>query len=195
MRAEQARPARKPTGAGLPDDPLLFVTVGTDSHPFPRLLRWVGAWAIEHGQWQLEVQHGATPAPPFGHAFAYLGREETRSLFRSAAVVVCHAGPATITQARAFGHLPVVVARDPRIGEHVDDRQMLLARRLAAAGVVWLAESEAGLGRAIAAALAAAAGPADGDSASVPPPDGRRRRQDRGPRAPGRRIARSRPRR
>jgi UDP-N-acetylglucosamine transferase subunit ALG13 len=199
-----AETAREPAGEGPLDRPLIFVTVGTDHHPFPRMLRWVRNWAAEHPRWQLEVQHGATAAPPFGHAFAYTGHEEMRGLFRRAAVVVCHAGPATITQARAFRHVPVVVARDPTLGEHVDDHQILFSRRLAAAGLIWLAESEAGLGRAIAAALAAAAGPVEGDRTRNPPGvyqvaevvekpvESSRGQQDRGPRAPGRRVARSR---
>jgi UDP-N-acetylglucosamine transferase subunit ALG13 len=117
----------------------------------------VGHWAAEHPQWRVEVQHGATPAPRFGHAFAYAQRAEIRALLRRAGVVVSHAGPAVIAQARALGHQPVVVPRDPALGEDVDDEQILLSRRLAAAGLIWLAESEAGLGRAIAAALTAAA--------------------------------------
>jgi UDP-N-acetylglucosamine transferase subunit ALG13 len=180
------------------DGPLLFVTLGTDRHPFPRLLRWVGNWASDHRQWRIEVQHGATPAPRFGHALTYCSHEEMRALFRRASVVVAHAGPATITQARAFGHVPVVVARDPTLGEHVDDHQILFSRRLAAAGLIWLAESEAGLERAIAAALVAAATSARGAQSQVPPRvyrvgevvETRRSYGYRGPRAPGRRRAR-----
>jgi UDP-N-acetylglucosamine transferase subunit ALG13 len=183
------------------DSPVLLVTLGTDRHPFPRLLRWVGGWVADHQQWHVEVQHGASPAPRFGHAFADCGHAEIGALLRRAAVVVSHADPATITQAREFGHVPVVVARDPMLAEHVDDSQILFSRRLGAAGLIWLAESEAGLGRAINAALVVAASPADGDGHGVLPRasrvapdvrdlvDTRRGQGDRGPRAPGRRPA------
>jgi UDP-N-acetylglucosamine transferase subunit ALG13 len=175
------------------DPPLLFVTVGADRRPFPRLLRWVGAWAADHPRWRVEVQHAATPAPRFGHAVAYLRPDRARTLLRAAAVVVTQAEPATIAQARAVGHVPVVVPREPGLGEDVDDDQVLLARRLGAAGVVWPVESEAGLEGAITAALNAAAGSrtgAQGLAGGTPS-----RGTDRGPRSPGRRLARRRLRR
>jgi UDP-N-acetylglucosamine transferase subunit ALG13 len=131
------------SSVGVP--PLLLVAVGTDHHPFARLLDWVGHWSAAHPSWQVAVQHGATPAPGYGRTFAYCGHEELLGLIAAADVVVTHGGPATITQARAAGHVPVVVPRQPALGEHVDDHQVLFARRLGAAGVVHLAESEAAL--------------------------------------------------
>ena len=136
--------------------PLLLVTVGTDHHPFERLLDWVGRWAGAHPSWQVDVQHGAARAPAFGRCFDYCGHDELQLLFAAADVVVTHAGPATITQARAAGHVPVVVPRLPSLGEHVDDHQVLFARRLAAAGVVQLAETEAALPVAVDASRAGA---------------------------------------
>ena len=151
--------------------PILLVTVGTDHHPFARLLDWVGRWSAAHPSWQVEVQHGATPAPGYGHCFAYCGHDELQRLFATADVVVTHGGPATITQARAAGHVPVVVPRQPALGEHVDDHQVLFARRLGAAGVVHLAETEAALAAAVDAARAGAHGgrPAAAGGLDVPP--------------------------
>ena len=51
-------------------------------------------------------------------------------------VVVSHGGPATISEARAAGHLPVVVPRDPAFGEHVDDHQKRFSAWLASKGLV-----------------------------------------------------------
>jgi UDP-N-acetylglucosamine transferase subunit ALG13 len=136
------------------EQPLLLVTVGTDHHPFVRLLGWVGRWSAAHPSWQVEVQHGATPAPGYGRPFAFCGHDELQGLFAAADVVVTHGGPATISQARAAGHVPVVVPRQPALGEHVDEHQVLFARRLAAAGVVLLAETEAALAPALDAARA-----------------------------------------
>jgi UDP-N-acetylglucosamine transferase subunit ALG13 len=178
------------------DAPILLVISGTDPHPFPRLFQWVGEWARDHRQWQIQVQQPSTGARRFHQAVAHLGSpRDVHALLRRAAVVVSEAEPGTITQARAFGHVPVVVARDPALGERADDEQILLSRRLAAAGLVWLAESEAGLGRAITAALAAAADAADGGgaeprggSAEAAGEPAEMRRADRGPRARGRRL-------
>jgi UDP:flavonoid glycosyltransferase YjiC (YdhE family) len=60
----------------------------------------------------------------------------------NAAAVVCHGGPATIMDCRRAGVKPVVVPRRRALGEHVDDHQVLFARRAARAGDVDLVESE-----------------------------------------------------
>jgi UDP-N-acetylglucosamine transferase subunit ALG13 len=127
--------------------PLLLVTVGTDHHPFDRLIRWTDGWLTTTGsRWRCLMQIGtSTPpsAPAVGHA--YLEFEALQAAMREAAVIVCHGGPGTILGARQAGAKPVVVPRQPRLGEHVDDHQVLFARRLAAAGSVFLAETEAEL--------------------------------------------------
>lgn len=127
--------------------PLLLATVGTDHHPFDRLVRWVDAWlASERARVRCLMQVG-TSAPPTGPAEwrRYLEFEELAAAMREAAVVVCHGGPGTILGARHAGAIPVVVPRQPRLGEHVDDHQVIFTHRLAATGSVLLAESEAGL--------------------------------------------------
>ena len=133
------------TGGGRP---LLVVTVGTDHHPFDRLIRWVDAWlAAERAEVRCLMQTG-TSAPPTRRAAwqAYLEFEALQAAMGEAAVVVCHGGPGTILGARNAGTIPVVVPRQAGLGEHVDDHQVVFARHLAAAGSVFLAESEAGLG-------------------------------------------------
>lgn len=52
---------------GLHDErPLVFVTVGTDYHPFDRLVQWIDDWMIEGGgaaRARVFVQSG-TSTPP-----------------------------------------------------------------------------------------------------------------------------------
>jgi UDP-N-acetylglucosamine transferase subunit ALG13 len=50
--------------------------------------------------------------------------------FRTAEAVITHAGVGSILCARRAGHLPIVVPRRRRHGEHVDDHQAELARAL-----------------------------------------------------------------
>jgi UDP-N-acetylglucosamine transferase subunit ALG13 len=126
---------------------LLLVTVGTDHHPFDRLIRWVDAWLVTGRAGVRCLMQTGTSTPPTGPAAwqAYLEFDALQAAMREATVVVCHGGPGTILGARKAGAIPVVVPRQPRLGEHVDDHQMVFARRLAAAGAVFLADSEAGL--------------------------------------------------
>jgi len=133
--------------------PLLLVTVGTDHHPFDRLVRWVDGWlgSAEGRAAGLRcLMQTGTSAPPRSQAGAaqwqaYLEFEALQAAMRDAAAVVCHGGPGTILGARHMGAVPIVVPRQHRLGEHVDDHQVAFSRRLAAEGSVFLAESAADL--------------------------------------------------
>jgi UDP-N-acetylglucosamine transferase subunit ALG13 len=63
----------------------------------------------------------------------------------AASVVVTHGGPATIAEAIAAGHVPLVVPRLRRLGEQVDDHQLAYARRLDALGEIELVLDAAAL--------------------------------------------------
>ena len=136
------------TGPG--ELPLLLVTVGTDHHPFDRLVRWADAWLAGHpGELRCLMQTG-TSATPTGAADwqAYLEFDALKAAMGTAAAVVCHGGPGTILGARHRGAVPIVVPRQHRLGEHVDDHQVAFSRRLAAdGGEIHLAETEAELHR------------------------------------------------
>jgi UDP-N-acetylglucosamine transferase subunit ALG13 len=137
------------TAAG-PGRPLLLVTVGTDHHPFDRLVRWVDAWLAAGPRGLGCLVQTGTSAPPSGPAAwqAYLEFDALQAAMAEAAAVVCHGGPGTILGARHLGAVPIVVPRQSRLGEHVDDHQVAFARRLAAAGGgIHLAETEAELHR------------------------------------------------
>jgi UDP-N-acetylglucosamine transferase subunit ALG13 len=132
---------------------LLLVTVGTDHHPFGRLLRWVDGWLGTAGGRAAGLRclmQTGTSAPPRNRAGAvqwqaYLEFDALQAAMRDAAAVVCHGGPGTILGVRHMGAVPIVVPRQHRLGEHVDDHQVAFSRRLAAEGEVFLAESEADL--------------------------------------------------
>ena len=131
------------------EQPLLLVTVGTDHHPFDRLVRWADRWLATHpGSPRCLMQTG-TSAPPTGEASwqAYLEFDALQAAMAGAAAVVCHGGPGTILGARHMGAVPIVVPREHRLGEHVDDHQVAFSRRLGADGQVHLAQTEADLHR------------------------------------------------
>ncbi|QSR26780.1 glycosyl transferase family 28 [Nocardioides aromaticivorans] len=115
--------------------PLVAVVVGTDHHPFDRLVGWAARLHAE-GRYRFHVQHGSTPLPEGLPGSGMLDSTELVSLLDCADAVVTHAGPGSIMDARDRGHVPVVVPRDPRLGEHVDDHQLRFARFLGARGVV-----------------------------------------------------------
>ncbi|WP_306213567.1 glycosyltransferase [Actinoplanes sp. RD1] len=120
----------------------VLVSVGTDKHHFDRLLGWVEQWWLRQPvRPRLVVQHGSSRPPLIPGATPFLAHDQLGAAMAQARVVVTHGGPASITEARRHGHLPIVVARDPAYGEHVDNHQMLFASRMAASGVIRLCSS------------------------------------------------------
>jgi UDP-N-acetylglucosamine transferase subunit ALG13 len=134
--------------------PLVFVTVGTDHHPFDRLLRWAATWAGDNDDVaRVFAQCGTSVAPDELDCQASLPAIGLQQSLRAATVVVCHGGPATILEARHAGKLPVVVPRRAELGEHVDDHQVRFATWMAERGQVTLATTEADLHAALDKAL------------------------------------------
>jgi UDP-N-acetylglucosamine transferase subunit ALG13 len=131
----------KPTSTAKP---LVFVTLGTDHHPFDRLVRWVDEWLEAGGDERARclVQTGPTARPRLAEATDYLAYDEMRRAVDEAATVVTHGGPGSISIATSLGKRPIVVPRLKSLGEHVDDHQLAFARRIAAHGKIELAESE-----------------------------------------------------
>lgn len=115
--------------------PLVLALSGTDHHPFDRLVHWMDDAAACHPDVRFLVQHGRSTPPTVAEGTAYLEHDVMTDLMRQALVVVCHGGPGTLMDAREAGHLPLVVPRDPALGEHVDGHQQRFARMVADAGV------------------------------------------------------------
>lgn len=128
--------------------PLIFVTVGTDHHPFDRLVEWTESWleSRDHAA-DVFIQSGTSSAPKIARWSAYVGREEMKSLVREATGIVCHGGPGTIQDARSNGFIPVVVPREAHLGEHVDDHQVAFTGRVESQGEIKVARSEEAFGR------------------------------------------------
>lgn len=121
---------------------LIVISVGTDVHPFDRLVNWATSWAGEHPECKVVIQRGTADRPEGVESHELVPHDELRDLFRTATAVVSHGGPSTVMDARMAGRLPIVVPRDPKLGEHVDDHQMRFARHLAEHGIARLAVTE-----------------------------------------------------
>lgn len=102
----------------------ILLVVGTDHHPFDRAVHWADAWAQAHPEDQVEIQYGTSTPPRSAAGVALVGPEELAARMSAADVVITHGGPGTISAAREAGHLPLVLPRNPALGEHVDDHQM-----------------------------------------------------------------------
>ena len=145
--------------------PFVFVTVGTDIHPFHRLVGWIDEWLTGPGAGvRCFVQAGTSTPPTVAESSERLPYDVMLDRMREATAVVAHGGPGTIMDARRCGKLPIIVPRQNALGEHVDDHQVVFTRKYAATGGALLVESKDALFEALARALA------DPASMTVEPP-------------------------
>lgn len=134
---------------------LVLVMVGTDHHPFGRLVDWMDQWTRDQtaGDVRVVIQHGRTRAPRTAEGRDFIPRQELDELIAEATVVVCHGGPSTIVETRRRGLSPIVLARSTRLGEHVDDHQQRFAQAMSDRGLIRLVANQTNLTRAVDEAL------------------------------------------
>lgn len=122
----------------------MLVSIGTDHHPFDRLIDWLDAYLERHPGLadQTLVQHGQTKPSACGRNQPFLGFDELYEAMGAVDLVIVHGGPGTIFEARAQGRLPLCVPRDPELGEVVDNHQQRFAEHLASNGFVLLADTQ-----------------------------------------------------
>ena len=117
---------------------MIFVTVGTHTASFNRLIRWMDEIA-NHLDEPVTAQIGvATYVPTHCEYFRFCTSEEIRDRISRARVVVTHGG-STIREILSAGRPVVVVPRLKRFQEHLDDHQLELAQALAQRGLIALA--------------------------------------------------------
>jgi UDP-N-acetylglucosamine transferase subunit ALG13 len=123
--------------------PTVLGAVGTDFHPFPRLVHWLDEWAAVHSDVHCFVQTGPVPLRSTSRLewAHYLPAPALDDLARSATVLVCHGGAASVALAWQHQKVPIIVPRLKELGEAVDDHQLAFAGRLFGAGLGLVAQS------------------------------------------------------
>jgi UDP-N-acetylglucosamine transferase subunit ALG13 len=117
---------------------LVFVTVGNATQGFLRLLEGVDSLAGRglFGDDPVIIQRGNNPRFRASHCRQqdFFAPEEFIHMIDQAAVVICHGGEGTLMHLLQMGKVPVVVPRQKKYGEHIDDHQVELTRVLASEG-------------------------------------------------------------
>ena len=122
---------------------MIVLNVGTESFGFDRLVRAVDEAALGLGE-PVFAQIGSCAHEPRAMEHARLVPfDELRARLTSASRVVCHAGAGTTLLAMSLGHVPVLLPRLAKHGEHVDDHQVEFAERLAERGLALCARDAA----------------------------------------------------
>jgi UDP-N-acetylglucosamine transferase subunit ALG13 len=125
---------------------MIFVTVGTNEAPFNRLVEAVDALGRE----DVVIQYGAANVrPTFGRGVDFMPFEDVVEHLRAADATVMHAGAGSVLVALANGQTPIIVPRQRRFGEAVDDHQVAFARRLHVQSLAVLVDDPADLAAAL----------------------------------------------
>lgn len=111
---------------------MIFVTVGTHEQGLDRLLIELDR-LIEIGEIKHEVfaQIGYSNYTPKNYEYKkLLGYDEMESYVQKSDIVITHGGPGSIFQSLQHDKVPIVVPRNPKFKEHVDNHQILFTKRL-----------------------------------------------------------------
>jgi UDP-N-acetylglucosamine transferase subunit ALG13 len=115
---------------------LIFVTVGNVRRPFVRLVEAADR-AAALGDEEFFVQSGHTPYQTrCARQVAFLSLPEYDRLVAQARLVIAHAGSGSIIAAFRYGKPIIVMPRQKRYGEHVNDHQLEIAGQFARQGLL-----------------------------------------------------------
>lgn len=104
---------------------MIFVTVGTHEQPFNRLIECVDS-LVANGTIKEEVvmQIGyGTYEPKHCKYSKIISYQEMTENVKNARIVITHGGPASFIMPLQLGKIPVVVPRQKKFNEHVNDHQ------------------------------------------------------------------------
>lgn len=111
---------------------MIFVTVGTHEQPFNRLIEEVdrlkGEGAFED---DVIIQRGySTYDPKYCTCYDLIPYEDMQKYNREARIVITHGGPASFLDVLALGKVPIVVPRQAKFNEHINDHQLEFCREV-----------------------------------------------------------------
>ncbi len=121
---------------------MILVITGTERFSFHRLVAAVDELASEQRlSDDVFVQLGCgTYVPNACEWQRLIPFREMAERIEQASLVISHAGAGTILLCLQYGQRPVVVPRRKKYAEHVDDHQLMFARKLDEQGLVYCVE-------------------------------------------------------
>lgn len=111
---------------------MIFVTVGTHEQPFDRLIKAVDDLVAEGViNEEVIIQRGySTYEPKHCKYYDLIPWEEMQKYNKDARIIITHGGPASFIDVLALGKTPIVVPRQAKYNEHVNNHQLDFSRQL-----------------------------------------------------------------
>ncbi|MCI5582342.1 MAG: hypothetical protein MR357_01300 [Anaeroplasma sp.] len=105
---------------------MIFVTVGTHEQSFDRLIKKIDEIKekalIED---EIVIQKGYSKYEPKNcKYYDLIPWEQMQELYKNARIIICHGGPASFIDALSLGKKPIIVPRQFKYNEHVNNHQV-----------------------------------------------------------------------
>lgn len=109
---------------------MIFVTVGTHEQQFNRLVEYMDKWGATHKE-EVIVQTGYSTYRPKNIKWSeFYSYQKMIELVNKARIVITHGGPSSFIMPLQVGKTPIVVPRQHRYAEHVNDHQLKFAKEV-----------------------------------------------------------------
>ena len=109
---------------------MIFVTVGTHEQQFNRLVDYMDKWAADHDE-KVIMQTGYSTYEPkhceWNKLFPY---QKMVEMVKEARIVITHGGPSSFIMPLQIGKTPIVVPRQYKYNEHVNDHQVKFCKEV-----------------------------------------------------------------
>lgn len=103
---------------------MIFVTVGTHEQQFNRLVEYMDLWAKDHKE-KVVIQTGySTYEPKYCEWSKLFPYDEMVNMVNKARIVITHGGPSSFIMPLQIGKIPIVVPRQKKFDEHVNNHQV-----------------------------------------------------------------------
>jgi UDP-N-acetylglucosamine transferase subunit ALG13 len=107
---------------------MIFVTVGTHEQQFNRLIQHLDGLHLEE---EIFMQTGYCTYKPVHCGYSdFLSYGKMMEYVTQASIVITHGGPSSIMLPLQVGKIPIVVPRQFKYGEHVNNHQVKFAEQI-----------------------------------------------------------------
>lgn len=107
---------------------MIFVTVGTHEQQFNRLVKYIDELNLDE---EVFIQTGYSDYIPKNCKYSQMiSAADMDKYCDEARIVITHGGPGSIMKPLLLGKKPIVVPRQAKFDEHINDHQVLFSTKL-----------------------------------------------------------------
>lgn len=117
---------------------MIFVILGTEKYPFDRLVEAIDTLAGNNTiDDDVFIQIGSCKFIPKNCRHEkFMSFEEMQNNIKKSKLIIAHAGAGTTLLCVQLGHRPIIVPRQKKLSEHVDDHQVSFSKKMETTGLV-----------------------------------------------------------